>query len=400
MASEITIIGGGLAGLVAANAAAEKGAAVRLFEAHTDLGGRARAVAGPYLAHEGGHVFYADGPHWTWLAERRLVRPLVWPPLRKAAGIRWLYEGRMRYAPPPLLLRMLLRGRRAAAPVDEDFRSWASRLWGEKAAEAAANAIAVATYDADTGRLSAAFVRGLLTRVYAPKVPAVRWTAGGWQAVVDRLADRARGLGVEVETGARLSELPVERGPVIVATELSSARRLLEDDSPCWESGHCMLLDFAVKERHDDLFNCFDMDGGGFFESYSQQDPSAAPQGEGLYQLQVPMRPGDTSERARERARALADVGVPGWRERATWQRTAQARGRTGALDLPGRTWRDRPAIDRGDGVFLAGDMVAAPGMRGEISINSAVRAASLAVRRATASRATRATRATRAFRD
>jgi thioredoxin reductase len=51
-------------------------------------------------------------------------------------------------------------------------------------------------------------------------------------------------------------------------------------------------------------------------------------------------------------------------------------------LDLPGRTWRDRPAIDRGDGIFLAGDLVAAPGMRGEVSMNSALAAARLATRR------------------
>lgn len=78
--------------------------------------------------------------------------------------------------------------------------------------------------------------------------------------------------------------------------------------------------------------------------------------------------------RPRERARASADVGVPEWREQATWRRTARARGRTGALDLPGRPGRDRPANDRGDGVFLAGNMAAAPGMRGEISVSGAVR--------------------------
>ncbi len=59
------------------------------------------------------------------------------------------------------------------------------------------------------------------------------------------------------------------------------------------------------------------------------------------------------------------------------------ASGRTGALDLPGRTWRDRPAIDRGDGVFLAGDMVAAPGLLGEVAFASAVEAARGAVRAA-----------------
>jgi hypothetical protein len=54
--------------------------------------------------------------------------------------------------------------------------------------------------------------------------------------------------------------------------------------------------------------------------------------------------------------------------------------GRTGALDMPGFTWRDRPAIDRGDGVFLAGDMVAAPGCLSEIAWASALQAGRLAV--------------------
>ena len=61
------------------------------------------------------------------------------------------------------------------------------------------------------------------------------------------------------------------------------------------------------------------------------------------------------------------------------WRRSGFAAGRSGALDLPGYTWRDRPAVDRGGGVFLAGDLVAAPGMRAEVSLNSALHAARLA---------------------
>ena len=53
--------------------------------------------------------------------------------------------------------------------------------------------------------------------------------------------------------------------------------------------------------------------------------------------------------------------------------------GRTGPLDHPGQSWRDRPAVDRGDGVFLAGDMVAAPGLLSEVSWASAVEAGDLA---------------------
>ena len=70
----ITVVGGGIAGLVAANACAEAGATVTLREAHRTLGERARTTPPPYLAQEGPHV-YADGPHWIWLAERGLTGP-------------------------------------------------------------------------------------------------------------------------------------------------------------------------------------------------------------------------------------------------------------------------------------------------------------------------------------
>ena len=49
--------------------------------------------------------------------------------------------------------------------------------------------------------------------------------------------------------------------------------------------------------------------------------------------------------------------------------------GRSGALDHPGHTWRDRPAVERGDGVFLAGDCVAAPGLLSEVAHTSGVQA-------------------------
>ncbi|NEC49490.1 FAD-dependent oxidoreductase, partial [Actinospica acidiphila] len=64
------------------------------------------------------------------------------------------------------------------------------------------------------------------------------------------------------------------------------------------------------------------------------------------------------------------------------WRREALADGRTGAVDPPGATWRDRPAVDRGDGVYLAGDRVAAPGVLSEVSFTSALPAVSLALGR------------------
>ena len=225
--SQITIIGGGLAGLTAAVACAEAGAEVVVHEAHATLGGRARTSEPPWLAHEGPHAFYADGPHWHWLVERDLVGPLAPLPLREVRGAWFHRGGRLRRTPPASLLPMLAR-RRRRAPVDVDFHTWAAALHGEEAARAAANLLGVVTFDADPGRLSAAFVWDLLLRFTAAQAPAVRWPVGGWPSVVDRLAARARELGVRIETSSRVDALP--EPPVIVATQLESARALLGDD--------------------------------------------------------------------------------------------------------------------------------------------------------------------------
>ncbi|MFF2084677.1 FAD-dependent oxidoreductase [Nocardia sp. NPDC058176] len=390
MTTPITVVGGGLAGLTAAIATAETGVPVRLFEAHKTLGGRGRATPPPHVAHDGAHVFYADGPHYTWLKERGFVAGLGWPPLSSAARVGFRTDGRIRKLPPVGMLRAQSR-KALSAPVDVDFHTWAAARWGERTATQLANAISVATYDANTGRLSAAFVWGLFQRVFGPKVPGVRWVRGGWQQTIDRMVARATELGVSIETGARITELPTG-GPVIVATELDSARRLLGDESLYGTSGLAALLDLAVTEDRRDRHIVSDLDEGGFHECYTMQDDTIAPAGESLYQLQMPVRDNESRADAHERLELFADAVLPDWRSRTTFRRTATAKNRTGALDLPGTTWRDRPAIDRGNGVYLAGDMVAAPGMRGEISINSAITAAASAVAavQATGQRSTR----------
>ncbi|MFC9968473.1 NAD(P)-binding protein [Nocardia ignorata] len=378
MNTPVTVIGGGLAGLTAAIAVAETGAAVRLHDAHSTLGGRGRATEPPHVVHEGAHVFYADGPHYTWLKKRGFVDGLGWPSPVDAAKIAFRCEGTLRRMPPIAMLRAQARTR-LTAPVDIDFHTWATERWGERTATRMANAISVVTYDAETGRLSAAFVWDLFQRVLGTKVPAVRWVRGGWQRTVDRMVTRATGLGVAIETGSRLDSVPTD-GPVIVATDLDSARRLLGDEIPRGTSGFAALLDIAVAKDRRDRSLVFDLDEGGFHESYTMQDDSIAPAGESLYQLQMPVRPGESRDAAHHRLEAFADATIPDWRSRKTFHRKATAKNRTGALDLPGTTWHDRPAVDRGNGVYLAGDMVAAPGMRGEISINSALIAAESAV--------------------
>ncbi|WP_328692626.1 NAD(P)-binding protein [Streptomyces phaeochromogenes] len=374
----ITVIGGGFAGLTAAITAAEAGAKVTVYEAHHTLGGRARTAEGPYKTNEGPHALYKGGPHWTWLSQRDLIGELAPLPPLEAARLRLRHKGTLRRTPPFAMLK-LLRRTAQQAPVDQDFRTWATDIAGEEGATAAAHYSAVALFHHDPGALSAAFVQERLRR--ATKLPPeAHYPRGGWASVIDRMAARAWNLGVRVETLARVSELPTEHGPVIVATSLDAARTLLKDSSLTWTSGRTALIDLAIRTRRGDAFAVSDLDAPGWIERFTAQDRTLAPAGEQLLQGQIPIAPHESRADGIARAEELLDLAFPAWRDRVTYRREAVANGRTGAVDLPGTSWRDRPRIDRGNDVYLAGDQVAAPGVLSEVSFNSALEAVSLAL--------------------
>lgn len=380
--STIAIVGGGLAGLTAAIACAEDGCKVRLLEAHEALGGRARSSAGPYKANLGPHVIYKDGAFWDWLVERDLLPAYAGPPL---SGIRFRWQGKVRRTPPLGTVPSVLRLRGREAPVDVDFRSWVAAHSDERTAEMLSAAAGVYTFHHDPGELSAAFVWKHSVRVLLSPPPTARYLIGGWSSLVGSLEARARRLGVEVETGCLVDSLP--SGPTIVATELDRARSLLGDDSLAWPAGNTVCMDLGLNRRRGDPFVVSDLDEAGWIERFSAADPSLAPAGEELVQAQLPVRPGESTDAAALRLDRLLDASLPDWRERETWRRRQTMDARTGPLDYPGKSWRDRPAIDRGDGVFLAGDMVASPGLLSEVSWSSALEASRLAKEAASSGR-------------
>lgn len=365
---QVSVVGGGIAGLVAAITAAEGGASVTLHEAHRALGGRWRVTDGPFALHEGPHVIYKDGPTWAWLAERRLLGRTSRMPARALGRFYFRYQGRLRRRPPLGLLRVLAA--RGAAPVGASFTEWATARFDAGAARVAAAASGVGLFHPNPGELSAAFVLERLQRVFAMP-PTVAYRQGGWGLLMDDLGAHARSRGVRILTGSRVEELP--GGTTIVATSLPAARRLLRDDSLTWPSGQVGMLDLGLRASRRDAFVVSDLDGGGWLETFSVPDPSIAPMGCSVTQLQLPLHDGEAHADTIARLEDLADRCLPGWRGRLEYRRDSVARGRSGAVDYPGTSWRDRPAVDRGSGVYLVGDQVAAPGLLSEVSVSSAL---------------------------
>ena len=378
---QITVVGGGIAGLTAAISAAEQGAAVRLLEAHEELGGRARSMGGAYKANLGPHALLSSSPLWGWLGERGLLPKHARPPL---SGIRFRWKDEIRRVPAVGAAVAALRLRGRTAPVELSFRAWATDLVGAEAAEILSRSGGVLTYHHDPGELSAAFLWEPLVRGLLSAPPTARYPIGGWGTIIALMRDRAESLGVRIETGHRVERIDqVDRGahaPVILAVELADARALLGDDGLTWTSGNAVCLDLALRRRRGDPFVVVDLQESGWVERFSAADRSLAPDDEELIQAQMPIRPGEGADSAARRLEGLLDASYAGWRERETWRRRQVMTSRTGAVDMPGTTWRDRPAIDRGDGVFLAGDMVAAHGCLSEVAWASAVEASRLAV--------------------
>ena len=190
---EITIVGGGLAGLTAAISSAEQGARVALLEAHEDLGGRARSTPAPYKVNLGPHALLSGSPFWHWLGERDLLPPHARPPL---SGVRFRWRDDIRRVPAVGAAVAALRLRGRTAPIELDFRTWAAHTSAPRRPRRSHGAPESSPTTTIPGELSAAFVWEPLVRGLLSAPPSARFPIGGWSAIVQRLRDRALALGV------------------------------------------------------------------------------------------------------------------------------------------------------------------------------------------------------------
>lgn len=373
----ITVIGGGLAGLVAAISAAEQGGRVTLHEKQATLGGRGRTNAGPYKTNIGPHALYT-GSLTEWLKQRDLLPPTI-PP--KDGAFTMVWRGERQSFPP--VFESVMRALPLTAPDDRNYRDWATEHMGEPGAEAAVGFLSLPTYHANPGELSAAFAHERLQRAFQPG--GFCYVRGGWTALVASLELRARQLGVVIETQSTVTALPPS--PTIVATELPTAARILANAGLRWTSARSALFDLAVRSDDADPVAVLDLDQRVYVARYTAYDSDLAPAGEELIQCSAGIRDGETLSDAIARIHGVLDRNYPSWRVRMTWSQQSPYLG-VAPVDHPGTSWRDRPAIEQGDGVWLAGDHVAAPGLLAEVAFASAITAAAAAVRSSSGARA------------
>jgi phytoene dehydrogenase-like protein len=360
---DLTIIGAGLTGLTAAIEAAERGWRVTVAEAHSQPGGRARSLAAPFRANTGPHAIYVDGPWWAWLERRGLTPPIVAAPPNAS-----LTRTQNRLGPWPAELSRAIAALPAQAPVRESLRAWLLQHLDAKTAEAIIGVVFIPTFDHDPGRLSAAFAHQRLRRALAG---GARYVAGGWSTLAGLLAGRAASLGAQIRTQTRVPALPA--GPTILATSLATARQLTGDRSLTWPSARVATFDLGLRAgTSPGWFRVMDLDDRIYAARYSLADPTLAPAGHELIQIAAACAPRERKTDAERRVQRLLDQSWPGWRAAVQWHRSAMRTHCTGAIDLPGTTWRDRPAISRGNTLTVATDQSAAPGLLAEVGITAA----------------------------
>ncbi len=214
------IVGGGLAGLVAATQLAREGQKVCLLERSAALGGRARTTyAAGHALNLGPHALYRTGA----LAEA--LKDLdVAIGAHRVAPTGFFLDGDARHTAVTGFASLLTTGaltlagkvelarfmaRMKSFDADALARTTVQRFFDDTFADDSARRVALAlarltTYADDPAHLSAG---ALLGQLVAGTYAGVDYVDGGWTAIVDGLAEAARDAGAELVTGTRVERV-------------------------------------------------------------------------------------------------------------------------------------------------------------------------------------------------
>jgi phytoene dehydrogenase-like protein len=416
--ADVAVIGGGLAGLAAAAYLARTGRSVVVLEKSGQLGGRARTrTKAGFHFNVGPHALYRGGAASAVLRELGVPFQGRPPDARRALGVT---DGEL--VPLPVDLPSLLRSRLGLAAKWETARllgrlpridagaanglslaAWMSANVRHRAVADLLHAFfRVSTYASDPQRMSAGAALGQLQLALAR---GVIYLDGGWQTLVDGLAERAREAGAHIVTSAEAAALEHDgrvRGvrlrdgglwttPSVVSTlpppalaalpglEGTGIARRARTRVPVKAATLDLGLRRLPRPRATVAFGL----ARPLYFSVHSAVARLAPEGGALVHAMCYL---GTEERApaavEAELEALVDRMQPGWRDEVVERRfvpdllVANAMPLASENGLPGRPGADVPERP---GLFVAGDWIGPEGQLADASLASA-RAAAAAV--------------------
>lgn len=403
----VNIVGGGIAGLIAAVELGRAGVAVELFESAADLGGRARTKeADGFFLNQGPHALYSGGA-----LKRELDRlGIAYAGGRAMARSRKaIWKGKLHLLPVDgkslmmsslfglrdkavfaRVFQRLTKGERAKGP----FAAWLDAQAFSPAMRASVEAL---------GRLSA-YANGsehvsadAMLEQIRMALGGTRYLDHGWVTFIAGLAQAAREAGVTLNAGDRVERVETDAhesrvvladgrvvagGATILAMGPHEAAALaihvgsLQEEAREAKAVRANTLDLALKRMPDSAEEFALGIDGPFYFSLHSGSAKLAPEGGAVVHIAKYLPVGEPSSRdAIVELEGIADLVMPGWR--ALEVKRQELRGMTVANGMP-RWDRARPDVALADapGLFIAGDWVGAEGMIADCAAASGVEAA------------------------
>lgn len=425
MNEKVIVIGGGLAGLTAANFLARAGRQVALFEKSHLLGGRAITTEKNGIHFNlGPHALYQGGPATRILRELGVEFCGKSP---KVDGSLAIKNGRKHTLPGSLMTMLTTRlfgrsaklemarllagfGRIDARTVNHlTVREWLDREFRNAEARQLVQALfRVSTYTNNPERQSAG---AAIEQMQLALAKSVLYLDGGWQTLIAGLRAKAEAAGVQIITESRIAKIPRDRqngrvtGVRMADGTLHAASAVIvaagpEEICDLVESAEETVLGPWAKEAIPVRAACLDIalshlprptanfalgiDRPLYFSVHSAT-AKLAPSGNAVIHAAMYLGPDSPDSNAvKHELEELLDLVQPGWQKLTLERRFLPTMTVTHAVvsarqgGLAGRPGPEVPDIK---GLYVAGDWVGGEGQLADASVASGKRAAELASR-------------------
>jgi len=422
--SNVAVVGGGLAGLTAANFLARAGFNVTLFEKSSATGGRARTdVERGFHFNLGPHALYAGGAAIGILRELGVMFQGRPPATSGGFAIDRGAKHTLPVGPISLLTSGLFGlgakleaarllggiGKFDARCVERlSLREWAEReILRDAARRLFHSIIRVSTYADDPERQSAG---AAIAQLQLALGSGVLYLDGGWQTLARGLRDAAEKEGVKIITGERVKAVERDervRGvrladgafyaaqSVVIAAGPSEACELIEGSEGTvlskWAKAAipvraaCLNVALEYLPEPRALF-ALGVDRPLYFSVHSAAAKLAPEKGVVIHAAKyLGAGPDGVTQAVERELEETLDIMQPGWRGAVVARRFLPTMTVSNALVTAaqgGLKGRPRPDVPGVEGLYVAGDWVGPEGMLADASMASAKLAAETIARR------------------